>query len=109
IAGIRWVSELVAIAGGQDAFDTLSRQPAAKDRVVTAAQVIAARPELILGSWCGKKLRPERIAARPGWDVVPAVQAGRIVEIKAPLILQPGPAALTEGLDAIVAAVDAAR
>lgn len=67
--------------------------------------MIAARPDLILASWCGKKVRAERIAARPGWDAIPAVQAGRITEIKSPLILQPGPAALTDGLDAIAAAI----
>ena len=105
IAGIGWVSELVEIAGGREAFPALARERAATGRIVTSAQVIAAEPEVILASWCGKKVRPERIAARPGWDAIPAVRDGRIVEIKSPLILQPGPAALTEGLDAIRAAL----
>ncbi|MEM6986998.1 MAG: cobalamin-binding protein [Pseudomonadota bacterium] len=105
ISGIRWVSELVEIAGGQEVFPEQSQQGLAKDRIVTTEQVIAAAPDLILASWCGKKVRPERISARPGWDALPAVQSGRIVEIKSPLILQPGPAALTDGLDAILAAL----
>lgn len=109
ISGIRWVAELIEIAGGCEAFPELSRKEAAKDRIVTDAQVIAAAPHLILASWCGKKVRPERIAARPGWAEIPAVRSGRILEIKSPLILQPGPAALTAGLDAIVDAVAAAR
>jgi len=104
ISGIKWVSELIGIAGGQEAFPDQSDQPAARDRIVTSAQVITAAPDIILASWCGKKVRPEKIAARPGWDAIPAVRAGRIVEIKSPLILQPGPAALTDGLDAILAA-----
>jgi len=105
ISGIRWVSELVEIAGGREAFPALAREPAAKDRFVTSDQVIAAAPDVILASWCGKKVRPEKIAARPGWDMIPAVRDGRITEIKSPLILQPGPAALTDGLDAILAAL----
>ena len=105
ISGIHWVSELIGIAGGRDAFPALAPQKSARDRIVTGAQVIAAAPDVILASWCGKKVRPEKIAARPGWDAIPAVRNGRIVEIKSPLILQPGPAALTDGLDAIVAAL----
>ena len=105
ISGIKWVSELIAIAGGQEAFPTKSDQPAAPNRIVTSDQVIAAAPDVILASWCGKKVRPEKIAARPGWDTIPAVRHGRIVEIKSPLILQPGPAALTDGLDAILDAI----
>lgn len=105
ISGIQWVSELVEIAGGRDAFPQLSAAPAAKDRFVTDAEVIAAAPDVILASWCGKKVRAERIAARAGWSAVPAVQRGCITEIKSPLILQPGPAALTVGLDAIRAAI----
>jgi len=105
ISGIRWVSELVEIAGGQDVFPDLARQGAAKDRFVTSDQVIAAAPDVVLASWCGKKVRPEKIAARPGWDTIPAVRDNRIAEIKSPLILQPGPAALTDGLDAILAAL----
>ena len=109
ISGIRWVSELIEIAGGRDAFADRALEPAAKDRIIDPAQVIAAKPDVILASWCGKKVRPERIASRPGWQQIPAVQNGNIIEIKSPLILQPGPAALTDGLDAIVAAVETAR
>ena len=109
ISGIRWVSELIEVAGGHDAFADQALQPAAKDRIIDPAQVIAANPEIILASWCGKKARPERIATRPGWQQIPAVQNGHVVEIKSAMILQPGPAALTDGLDAIVAAVEAAR
>jgi iron complex transport system substrate-binding protein len=105
ISGIRWVSELIAVAGGRDAFEALSHAPLAKDRIVTSDQVIAAQPDIIIASWCGKRVRPEAIAARPGWDAIPAVRAGRIVEIRSPLILQPGPAALTDGLRALRAAI----
>ena len=101
IAGIGWVSELIEVAGGEDVFAGLRDAQAAKDRIVAPEAVIAARPDVIVGSWCGKKLRPERIAGRPGWQAIPAVAAGRIHEIKSPLILQPGPAALTDGLDAL--------
>ena len=99
------MSELVEVAGGDDVFAALSRNAAAKDRIVTSEAVIAAAPDVILASWCGKKVSPARIRARPGWDAIPAVRDGRIVEIKSPLILQPGPAALTDGLAAIVAAL----
>jgi iron complex transport system substrate-binding protein len=105
ISGIGWVSELVSIAGGDDVFAGLAREKAAKDRIVAPQRVIEAAPDVILASWCGKKVRPEKIAARPGWETIPAVRDGRIVEIKSPLILQPGPAALTDGLDAILAAL----
>lgn len=105
ISGIKWVSELVQIAGGLDVFAEHAEQAAAPDRIVTPEQVIAAAPEVILASWCGKKVRPEKIAARSGWHKIPAVQHGRIFEIKSPLILQPGPAALTDGLDGIVTAL----
>jgi iron complex transport system substrate-binding protein len=88
-----------------DVFAEVARNGAAQDRIVAPEAVIEARPEVILASWCGKKVRPERIAARGGWEAIPAVRDGRIVEIKSPLILQPGPAALTDGLDAIVAAL----
>lgn len=106
ISGIKWVSELIEIAGGQDAFPDQAKAAAAVDRIVTSDQVIAAKPDVILASWCGKKVRPEKICARPGWHAIPAVQTGRITEIKSPLILQPGPAALSDGLDAILAALD---
>jgi iron complex transport system substrate-binding protein len=105
ISGIGWVSDLIAYAGGEDVFPALSRQPAAKDRIVTSEDVIAARPEVILASWCGKRVNIARIRERPGWAAIPAVAAGRIHEIKSPLILQPGPAALSDGFDAIRAAL----
>jgi iron complex transport system substrate-binding protein len=105
ISGIGWVSELIEIAGGIDVFAQLRREQAAKDRIVSSEAVIAAAPDIILASWCGKKVAAEKIRARPGWDKIPAVRNNRIVEIKSPLILQPGPAALTDGLDAIVAAL----
>jgi iron complex transport system substrate-binding protein len=105
ISGIGWVSELIAIAGGVDVFAHLSGEKAAKDRIVRSEAVIAAAPDIILASWCGKKVVPDKISARAGWDAIPAVRNNRIVEIKSPLILQPGPAALTDGLDAIVAAL----
>ena len=108
ISGIGWVSELIAIAGGEDVFAGKAEQKAAKDRIVSSDDVVAAAPDLILASWCGKKVVPGRIRQRPGWDAIPAVRDNRIVEIKSPLILQPGPAALTDGLDAIVAAVSGA-
>lgn len=105
ISGIGWVSELIAIAGGDDIFADRASCQGARDRIVSADDVLARRPEVILASWCGKKVVPGRIAARAGWGGLPAVQKGRIHEIKAPLILSPGPAALTDGLDAICAAL----
>ena len=105
ISGIAWVSELIELAGGEDVFAHLRREQGAKNRILDPAQIIAARPDVILASWCGKKVRPEKIAARPGWGDIPAVAKGCIVEIKSPLILQPGPAALTDGLEAIVSAL----
>ncbi|MEM8578241.1 MAG: cobalamin-binding protein [Pseudomonadota bacterium] len=105
IAGIAWVSELVEIAGGRDVFAHLRTEPGAKARILDPADIIAAAPEIIVASWCGKRVRPERIAARPGWQDIPAVAAGRIHEVKSPLILAPGPGALTDGLDALAAAL----
>lgn len=105
ISGIGWVSELIGIAGGDDVFPEKAKQQAAKDRIVSSEEVMGAAPDIILASWCGKKVVPDRIRQRPGWDRIPAVHNDRIVEIKSPLILQPGPAALTDGLDAIVAAL----
>jgi iron complex transport system substrate-binding protein len=98
ISGIGWVSELVKIAGGIDVFADRRNQGAAKDRVATLEDVVAREPDLIIGSWCGKKFRPERVAARPGFSRTPAVQHQDVYEIKSSLILQPGPAALTDGL-----------
>ncbi|SHM30254.1 cobalamin-binding protein [Bradyrhizobium lablabi] len=105
ISGIGWVSELIEIAGGEDVLPKLRLQQAAKDRIITPEMVRDAAPDVILASWCGKKVVPDRIRQRPGWDDIPAIRNNRIIEIKSPLILQPGPAALTDGLDAIVAAL----
>ncbi|GJD46588.1 Vitamin B12-binding protein [Methylobacterium cerastii] len=105
ISGIGWVSELVGIAGGDDVFPEHARMAAAKDRIVGPEAVIAAAPDVILASWCGKKVNVARIAERPGWAAIPAVRDGRIHEIKSPLILQPGPAAFTDGFAAIRAAL----
>jgi iron complex transport system substrate-binding protein len=99
ISGIRWVSELVEIAGGEDIFSELSRSHAASGRVVSDPSLVMQRqPDVMLASWCGKKFRPERVAARPGWQDVPAVRDGQLFEIKSAEILQPGPAALTDGV-----------
>jgi iron complex transport system substrate-binding protein len=105
ISGIGWVSELIEIAGGEDILPKLRLQQAAKDRIISPDVVRAAAPDVILASWCGKKVAPDKIRKRPGWNEIPAVRNDRIVEIKSPLILQPGPAALTDGLDAIVKAL----
>lgn len=102
ISAIRWVSELVGIAGGDDIFPERAAASLARDRILAdPAEVIARQPDLIIGSWCGKKFRPERVAARPGYDGIPAVRDGELHEVKSPIILQPGPAALTDGLDAL--------
>src|SRR5262245_22800168 len=107
ISAIRWVSELIAIAGGDDVFPERATASLARDRVVgDAADVVAQAPDIIIGSWCGKKFRPEKVAARPGWERIPAVRDRELHEIKSALILQPGPAALTDGLDALRAIVD---
>jgi iron complex transport system substrate-binding protein len=98
ISGIARVSELVEIAGGIDIFADLRNQGAAKDRVVTAEEAVAREPDLIIGSWCDKKFRPEQVMAWPGFDQTPAVQRQDVYEIKSSLILQPGPAALTDGV-----------
>ena len=106
IIGIRWVAELVRIAGGDDVFPELSAQSLAKARILASGDPVVERaPDIILGSWCGKKFRPERVAARPGWDAIPAVRDGELHEIRSPLILQPGPAALTDGVREIAAII----
>ena len=99
ISGIQWVSELVEAAGGIEVFPQLAANKNAKDRTVPALDVIAAAPDIIIGSWCGKKFVPSKVAARPGFAQIPAVRDGALHEIKSALILQPGPAALTDGLD----------
>jgi len=98
ISGIQWVEELVEIAGGDPVFPDRRQARLAKDRIVTSEQVIAAAPDVIVGSWCGKPLRPERITSRSGWETIPAVRNGHVYEVKSAFILQPGPAALTEGV-----------
>jgi iron complex transport system substrate-binding protein len=106
ISGIRWVSELIGIAGGEEIFPERAAASLASGRIVADPQEVArAAPDLIIASWCGKKFRPERVAARPGWAAIPAVRDGELHEIKSPIILQPGPAALTDGLDALHAIV----
>ena len=105
ISGIGWVSELIEIAGGVDILPDLRARKSARERIVAAETVRDLAPDVILASWCGKKVVPEQIRQRPGWSEIPAVRNNRIVEIKSPLILQPGPAALTDGLYAIVKAL----
>ncbi len=100
ISAIRWVSELLTIAGGDDVFPELAQESLGKNRIIDNGQRIVERaPDIIVGSWCGKKFRPEKVAARPGWQAVPAVRDGQIFEIKSADILQPGPAALTDGVE----------
>jgi iron complex transport system substrate-binding protein len=102
ISGLKWVSELIEAAGGIEVFPEIARKKNAKDRIVMPAAVIAAAPDIIIGSWCGKKFVPARVKERPGFAAIPAVRDGELHEIKSPLILQPGPAALTDGLDQLV-------
>ncbi|MGH2604477.1 MAG: ABC transporter substrate-binding protein, partial [Dehalococcoidia bacterium] len=99
ISGIRWVSELIEIAGGEDCFPELTIAGSARDRIIGDPQEVVRRaPDIIIGSWCGKRFRPERVQARAGWEAIPAVRDGAIYEIKSADILQPGPAALTDGV-----------
>ena len=99
ISAIRWVSELMGIAGGDDCFPELAAQSLGKNRIIgDSDEIIRRDPDIIIGSWCGKKFRPEKVAARPGWQDVPAVRNGQLFEIKSADILQPGPAALTDGV-----------
>lgn len=102
ISGIAWVSELLQIAGGSDIFPEHAAMPLARGRILKdPSEVIRRSPDIIIGSWCGKKFRPEQVASRCGWSAIPAVRDGELHEIKSPIILQPGPAALTDGLDAL--------
>ncbi len=102
ISGIRWVSELIVLAGGEDCFPELSVQSLGRDRIVADPLEVPRRaPDIILGSWCGKKFQPAQVVARPGWTDIPAIRDGYVREIKSAIILQPGPAALTEGVRAI--------
>lgn len=106
ISAIRWVSDLLDIAGGNDIFPQRAAASLGRERIVAdPLEVVRAAPDIIIGSWCGKKFRPEKVAARPGWDAIPAVRDGELHEIKSPLILQPGPAALSDGLQALHAIV----
>lgn len=105
ISGLRWVSELIEIAGGEDIFAERARSPLARDRQPSAEEVIAAAPDVIIGSWCGKHFRPERVAARPGWQSIPAVNQSRMHEIKSAIILTPGPVAISEGLPQLINAL----
>ena len=108
ITGIRWVAELVRIAGGDDIFPERAAEPLAKQRILEdASEVVRRAPDIIFGSWCGKKFRPEKVAARAGWDAIPAVRDGELHEIKSPAILQPGPAALTDGVSQIAEVIRA--
>jgi iron complex transport system substrate-binding protein len=106
ISSIRWASELIEIAGGEDIFAEQSRSPLAQDRRPSAEEVIARAPEIIIGSWCGKHFRPERVTARPGWENIPAVQNGKMYEIKSAIILTPGPVAISEGLPQLLSIFD---
>lgn len=100
ISAIQWVSELIGIAGGSDCFAELGKMSHGKDRIIANPQTVIDRnPDIIIGSWCGKKFRPEKVAARPGWNAISAVQHEQLFEIKSPIILQPGPAAIMDGLD----------
>ena len=105
ISGIGWVSELIEAAGGTDIFSDRAACKSAKERIVSAAEVIDRQPDVIIGSWCGKKFRPEKLASRPGFGGLSAVRTGALHEIKSSLILQPGPAALTDGLAALEAII----
>lgn len=99
ISGIRWVSELLGIAGGDDCFPELAAMPLGKDRIVAdGTEIVRRNPDIVIGSWCGKHFRPEKVAARAGWQDVAAVRTGQLFEIKSADILQPGPAALTDGV-----------
>ena len=102
ISGIQWVAELIRIAGGDDILPELAAEPMAKNRIMADGSTIIARnPDIIFGSWCGKKFRPDKVAMRPGWQNIAAVRNQQLFEIKSPIILQPGPAALTDGVHAM--------
>lgn len=106
ISAIRWVSELVGLAGGDDCFPELATQSMGKDRIIASSDEIVRRnPDIVIGSWCGKKFRPEKVAARPGWQDMAAVRTGQLFEIKSADILQPGPAALTDGVAQLAAII----
>jgi iron complex transport system substrate-binding protein len=107
ICGIRWVSELIEIAGGIDCFSEMSLNGLGKDRIIKSDEtIINANPDIIIGSWCGRKFKPEKVAERPGWENITAVQNGDLFEIKSADILQPGPACLTDGVQQIAAIIE---
>lgn len=100
ISAIAWVSELIGMAGGDDCFPELAREPMGKDRIIAdGADIVTRNPDIVLGSWCGRRFRPAHVLARPGWADVNAVKTGQIFEIKSADILQPGPASLTDGVE----------
>jgi len=102
ISAIKWVSELIGTAGGDDCFPELAAQSLGRNRIIAdGSEIVRRNPDIIIGSWCGKKFRAEHVAARPGWDEVAAVKTGQLFEIKSADILQPGPAALTDGVAAL--------
>jgi iron complex transport system substrate-binding protein len=102
ITGIGWVAEVIRTAGGDDVFPELSTQSLARDRIIAdPATVLERSPDLILASWCGKKVQFDHIYQRPGWEAIPALANGRVHEIDSSIILQPGPAAITDGLDEV--------
>ncbi|MGA7297061.1 MAG: cobalamin-binding protein [Rhodanobacteraceae bacterium] len=106
ISAIGWVSELIAIAGGDDIFPDMATQSLGRNRIIAdPAEPARRQPDIIIGSWCGKKFRPEKVAVREGWQDVPAVVNDELHEIKSSIILQPGPAALFDGLDALHAII----
>jgi len=110
ICGIGWVSELIAIAGGEDCCADLAKARSAGGRVIADPSVVVERkPDIIIGSWCGKKFRPEKVRLRPGWNAIPAVAGDRLFEIKSAIILQPGPVALSDGLGALVQIVQSLK
>ncbi len=107
ISAIRWVSELIGLAGGDDCFPELARESLGRNRIIAdRLEVPRRRPDIIMGSWCGKKFSAAQVAARPGWQDVPAVRDAELHEVKSALILQPGPAALTDGVAAIAALIE---
>lgn len=107
ITAVQWVSELIEIAGGENIFADRAASPMARDRILAdPLEVVARAPDIIIGSWCGKHFRPERVAARPGWADVPAVVNGRMHEIKSAIILTPGPVAISEGLPLLLDILD---
>ncbi|HUL47154.1 MAG TPA: cobalamin-binding protein [Steroidobacteraceae bacterium] len=106
ISGIGWVSELIGLAGGEDCFAELARQSLGRNRIIAdPLEVVRRAPDIVLGSWCGKKFRPGQVGSRPGWSAIPAVRSGFVREIKSAIILQPGPAALTDGVRALQAVI----